>query len=55
MWDMLILNSSVQNSSRRKNYMDLLAAENARKESHKDHHPGRTLKLLGRVAGKIHF
>ncbi len=55
MWDMLILNSSTQNSNRRKNYLDLVAIERANEESAKVHHTRKAGSLFSRMAQKIHF
>ncbi len=55
MWDMLILNSNVQNSRKEKNYLDLLAIEETRKESRTARIGRKPAGILGRISRKMHF
>ena len=55
MWDMLILNSNVQNSRKERNYLDLLAIEETRKQSRTARVEGKPAGILGRFSRKMHF
>ncbi|MCL5678193.1 MAG: hypothetical protein M1442_02855 [Candidatus Thermoplasmatota archaeon] len=52
---MLILNSNVQNSRKERNYLDLLAIEETRKQSRTARVDGKPAGILGRFSRKMHF
>ena len=55
MWDLLILNSSMHSDSRRKNYLNLIAAEETRKTPRLTHPARKSGSIFRRMAKKIHF